>query len=504
MYLVSFYALRISSLFLSKTTCTRRLETTCMKHKNTHKDQSHVRKNVVKLAVEKIKSKLHDQVDLPFRDILSDSEIRAIMQEEGLVNRTRIFPPETTLRAFLEQMLNPDHSCAAAVARINADRIANNQEPGSPNTGDYVKARIAIPELIIDRINDNVNIKLEKNPCPQGMWREQEIKIFDGSTILMPDTAENQKEFPQHSNQTEGAGFPIARIVALTTLSTAAILGVEMGKYKGKGTGEMALARNLLEHLVDGDIVLGDRYYATYFFMATLMEMKTDFVFGQHGARKSDFRTGTRLEKGDHVIKLERPSRPSWMSKEDYEQVPKTITIREIKISADKPGFRAEPVIITTSMLNSKVVSKFELAELYNRRWNIELDLRNVKTTMNLDMLTCKTPAMIRKEIKIAILSYNLIRLMIVQAAFIDDIDPRTISFKGAMQMIVANLHNVSEAMVNTDRYVSVLCLIVKMRVGNRPGRYEPRAVKRRPKPHPRLKGPRKKYHQGDLKLKNS
>jgi hypothetical protein len=314
----------------------------------------------------------------------------------------------------------------------------------------------------------------------------------------MPDTPQNQAVWPQHDNQLEGVGFPIMRVVALMSFSTASVIDFRYGPFKGKGTGEHALARELLGSLEFGDIVLADRYYGSYYFIAELLQKGVDIITRQHGSRESDFRCGLRIDQGDHVIELVKPPRPSWMDKKTYETMPKTIALREIKTGIiDEED---EEVVIITTLVCPESYSRSELAACYKKRWNIELDLRSLKSVMGMDILACKTPEMITKELWTYILAYNLVRQLISKSAAKHSLEPRQISFTAAMQTLLAfiPLFDSNPPPETRKRYYdAMLRMIASHRIGNRPGRSEPRLVKRRPKPKTFLTRPRGESRTG-------
>ncbi|MCK5109834.1 MAG: IS4 family transposase, partial [Methanosarcinales archaeon] len=316
-------------------------------------------------------------------------------------------------------------------------------------------------------------------------WKGHSVKLVDGTTVSMPDTPENQKMYPQPEGQKEGVGFPIARLVAIISLSCGSVIDAAIGPYKGKETGEHALLRQILGSISAGDIILGDRYYCSYFLIAMLQRLGADSVFRIHARRKSDFRRGKKLGKNDHIIIWEKPKQiPNWMNKSMYCQMPDTLTIREIRINRK---------VITTTLLNPKEVTRKEIDELYTKRWLIEVDFRFIKTVLQMDILRCKTPDMVCKEIWVHLLAYNLIRTVMAQAAHRYNLPPRTLSFKGTIQQLNAFKERFLRS---TEKCLSTMCehllkAIVGQRVGNRHRRSEPRAVKRRRKPYPLLTKPR-------------
>jgi Transposase DDE domain len=382
----------------------------------------------------------------------------------------------------MAQALCADHSCQQAVMRVNAERVAKGLKPASPDTGAYCKARERLPEELIHRLVRASALKLEDAVPPEWLWKKRHVKLIDGSTVSMPDTLENQTEYPQQSAQEPGLGFPIARIVGVLSLSIGVAFDLAIAPYKGKLTGEHALLRQLLRCFATGDVALADSYYCSYFLIAALQKLGVDIVCRQHGARDSDFRRGKRLAKGDHIVTYVRPQRPDWMSVEEYAAVPRSIAVREVSVQVDVPGFRTESFVVVTTILCPACAAKQELADLFRQRWHVELDLRSIKDTMKMWILRCKTPEMVRKEIWVHLLAYNLLRKVMAEAAFKHQIKPREVSFKGSMQALNAFrfvwLYNPTADV--RALYDMMLDQVAALRVGNRPDRVEPRERKRR------------------------
>ena len=268
-----------------------------------------------------------------------------------------------------------------------------------------------------------------------------------------------------------------------------------MGPYSGKKTGEHALLRQLIPIFKKGDVVLGDCYYPSFFLMATLISMGVDMVFPIHASRTCDFRRGKRLGKKDHLMQWKKPCKPSWMTPEDYENFPDTITVRETAVTTKRKGYRSKTRVLVTTFLDPKQVDRQDLSNLYDCRWFVEISLKATKETMQMDILRTKTPEMVKKEIWAHLLAYNLIRKIMAQAANQYSRNPRQLSFKLAMQFILA--WRQAGCCLDVDCfYEQLLRSIAYKKVGNRPGRSEPRRIKRRPKAFPRLQKPRKFYHQ--------
>jgi hypothetical protein len=313
-------------------------------------------------------------------------------------------------------------------------------------------------------------------------WRGRRVCLVDGTTVPLADTAANQATFPQSRSQKPGLGFPLCRLLALLCLSSGAVIDAATCPTQGKGNDEQSLLRSLLDHLQSGDVLVGDAFFATYFLLAELQRRGVDGVFEQYGARRrsTDFRRGRRLGPRDHVIELRKPvTRPPWMTPAQYAAAPDTLSVREVRTGGK---------LLVTTLLCPRETSKDELKALYRQRWHAELDLRCLKTTLGMETLSCRTPDMAMKEIRVYLLAYNLVRALMLRAALHAGVAPRNVSFKHSVQLWLEWRASHRYA----DRNESVLLVLVaQRRVGRRPGRIEPRAVKRRPKPYPLLMQPR-------------
>jgi len=391
---------------------------------------------------------------------------------------------------FLAQSLSADGSCQQVVNDAMVKRMIGGLKPGKTNTGGYCKARARLPLTMVSTLAIQTGEIVAEGAASWWHWCGRQVRLVDGATVTLPDTEENQAEYPQSNSQKEGLGFPICRLVALLCLGSGALLNAATGPCKGKGSDEQSLLRSILDTLKGDDILLGDAFYATYFLLCELVNRGVDGVFEQHGSRKrsTDFSKGEKLGARDHLIVLNKPKqKPDWMNQDEYDQAPPTLKVRE---------FKAGGKIMVTTFLCSKDTPKSVLKVLYRSRWNVELDLRNIKTTLGMETLRCKTPEMAIKELWVYLLAYNLIRLLMAQAALLADQVPRQLSFKHTLQIWVAWQQRGG----GTNDAVSInalLVLIAEPRVGLRPGRVEPRALKRRQKPFPLLTEPRQVAREG-------
>ncbi len=430
---------------------------------------------------------------LPYQDLLDGDLVESALAEEPFEFRVRTYTPLITLWTFLTQVLDPDHSCRKAVSSLIAFLVARGEAPVSPDTGNYCKARKRLPLSFIVRLVRKVGQMLSRKAPSSWLWKGRAVVLVDGSTVSMPDTPANQKAYPQPRTQKPGLGFPLARFVAVICLSTGAVLDLAIGAYKGKRTGETSLLRTLMDRLEPGSILLGDRYFASYFGIAQLVDRDIDGVFRMHQRRKVDFRRGRCLGIEDHVVEWRKPERPEWMDEATYERMPSTMEVREVRFRVQVPGYRVHTIVLVTTLLDPNVYTKEDLAELYLQRWHIELDLRSIKVVMQMDVLRCKTPDMVEKEVWIHMLAYNIIRSFMAAAAAREKAKPRELSFKGTLQALTAFRDSMREA--SPERYARLWeAMFVVMgydRVGDRPGRVEPRCKKRRPKPYRMLTVPR-------------
>ena len=438
---------------------------------------------------------------LPFADTLSAEQIQHAFDAEHVHfgdDDEVVYTPPVTLWALLSQMLftAEQRSCVAAVVRVAAFYALLGREVCGTNTGAYCRARAKVPEGVVRRLTLQVARDCEAQVPAAWRWKGRNVRVVDGTTFSMPDTAENQAEYPQATSQAKGLGFPLMRAVALCSLATGMITALACGPYAGKETGETALLRTLFNELAPGDVLLGDRYYGGWFMLALLQELGVDFVTRLHQLRTADFERGRRLGKGDHVVSWPKPERPEWMDQETYDRLPRQLEVREVQVNIDVPGFRTESLVVVTSLLDPKEYSREDLAILYRRRWVVELHLRDIKTAMKLEVLRCKTPAMVRQELWTGLLVYNLIRQSMLQSAHQTERQPDELSFTATMQML-ANTWLTAAVVVEENGATADPLITLRLihgsshRVGNRPDRVEPRAVKRRPKSHPLLTKPR-------------
>jgi hypothetical protein len=408
--------------------------------------------------------------------------VQEAFRAEPVAGYDCVYTPLITVRLLLSQALDPDPSLRQAVSRLLAERAAQGQGAISAATGAYSQARQRLPEGVLERLTRHVGEGLLQRAPDMWRWQGCDVKIVDGTTVSMPDTAANQAAYPQPSNERPGLGFPLARLVVLFSLAVGTVLGAAVGPCAGKRTGELALFRSLHDQLRVGDVVLADRYYCSYFEFALLQQRGCDVVMRLHQRRPVDFRKGQRLGQEDHLIVWKKPKRPEWLDEATYEQLPDTLAVREVRLRGTRPGFRTQTVVVATTLQDPQAVTRRHLTDLYRMRWHGELDLRSLKETLQISILRGKTPQMVRKELWAHFLAYNLIHTVMAQAAEQHDLEPRQISFKGALQMLLAFAPHVLVARREElpELAERIRAAIAQHLVADRPNRYEPRARKRR------------------------
>jgi len=434
----------------------------------------------------------------PLTDHLLNAEhLARVITEEVGETRDRVFTPAVTLAALLGQIFSDDHSCQAAVGRLIAWRAARGLPPCSADTGGFCKARQRLPEALLPRLVRDTADRLRQGTPDAWLFHGHRVILADGSSVSMPDTPANQREYPQPRQQKPGCGFPIARVVVLICLATGGVLDAALGAARGKLTGEHALLRALHGRLKPGDVLVADAYYSSYDEVMLLRLIGVDVVMRQTGNRRSDFRRGRRLGREEHLVEWHRDrNRRAWMTREEFAALPRVMTMRELRVRVEQPGFRTRSFVVVTTLLDPEAFPRRELAAVYRARWHAEIDLRSLKQTMKMDVLRCKTPAMARKELWAHLLAANLIRGMMAAAARRHGAPPRRLSFQGARQMAEGFRVELNRAAAGEVAGLvgAMLEAVSSLRVGDRPDRVEPRVVKRRPKPYPRMQEPRQAF----------
>jgi hypothetical protein len=440
----------------------------------------------LRIQIQSFKNTFFQLNDLPFKGLLPESLIEAIHRSGDV--RSTVFTPLVTLRTFLFQVLSSTGACKEAVAHILIERIGLDYNANSMNTGPYCKARLRLQLPHLKKAVTSSGQVLHEQAPDRWLWNGYRVMLVDGTTLLMPDTDNNQKTYPQQSAQKPGLGYPIVRLVGLLSLATGSCIDYAIGPYQGKGTGETSLFSHLIRSLGQHDLLLADRYYTSYANIALLVEQGIPLVFRQQSTVKSDFRRGQHLGAKDHLIRVKKPKKKTvWISDAAWEKLPDELLIRE---------FSVKGTVYVTTLVNVRTYPKKSLAKLYQQRWQIEVDFRTIKTHMGMEMLRCKTAQMVEKEIAVHLLAYNLIRANIARAACLNDKEPRHLSFMAVVQL----MRNTATLCITLTRAAlgklipSLLIAMAQTEIGQRKRPNQPRVIKRRPKGYPLMTKPRREY----------
>jgi hypothetical protein len=416
-------------------------------------------------------------------------------EEEGPNSRERIYTLQLTFECFLWQLLNPKTSCREVVRQVQALFQLHEQGPVQDGDSGYVQARLRLPRERFEQALSATAQNADRRVRPLGQLQGRPVKVADGSTTQMPDTAQNQRRYPQPPSQKPGCGFPVLKFVVLFSLASGALLNVFLGSLHHH---DLRLLRGLWDQLKKGDILLGDRAYGEYTTLAGLPSQGVDVVARLHHRRKVDFRKARRLGKNDGLFVLTKGCQQSEiLSAAQWALLPAQITVRIIRFTTTIRGFRSRRVTLVTTLLNPKLYPAQDLVALYARRWRLELCLRDLKTTMGMEVLRCKTPDMAEKELLAYLVAHNLIRCVMAEAVARDPGDLERVSFKGsvdALRQYSAAIAQARNRKIRCQLWEDLLGNLVRDLVRKRPQRTEPRAVKRRPKPYPLLNQPRRRF----------
>ena len=447
--------------------------------------------NTVTNRVKILKEKFSQSLGLPFRELLPEFVIEQAIDELKIKYRCRLFDPFVTLWVFLSQVLDVDKSCHNAVSRMIAYLANQGVEIPSTDTSAYCQARSKLSENLLEKLFGKSAQSLEEKVTTEYLWCGRNVKVIDGSSVSMPDTVENQKAYPQPSSQNPGCGFPIAKIGVLFSLATGAAIAIVIDVMN---THDLKLARKLYKFLNPLDILLGDRAFCAYADLISIKNLGCDAVFRKHQSRKTTMLKGKIVGDCDKLVTWHKPQKcPKGLSLEEFVALPQSLTVREIYYYIIIPGFRTQRVSLITTLLDTTVYSSLNLLRLYGERWNVELNLKHLKTTLGMEILRCKTPAMVRKEIYVYLLAYNLLRSLMWLSGTTYGAPPLRLSLQGTRHHL-SHFMTVLLAAPSTQRhhiYRTLLKVIVHKSVPLRPGRSEPRVRKRRPKSYPLMKQPR-------------
>ena len=431
-------------------------------------------------------------------DALGEEIPASIFERYEAGRRTRVYPLVVTFWAMLTQALREDASCAAAVAEVAAWRAGLGEPVASAGTSAYCQARARLPEDLLRDAGTAVSASLERERPGEALWRGHRVLAVDGTEVQMPDTAENRAAFPQPAGQEEGCGFPVARLVGLLDLCAGGWLEIAISARSSAENHGMA---RLLAHIRAGDVLVGDRLYCSYEQLAVLRGLGAHFVGRHHQARKVDFRRGRRLGPDERLVTWARPRRQppgSTLDAEAWAALPETMEVRIIRARVHSREGGRETIYIATTLTGPATHPAAEVASINLHRWEIELRIRDIKSTMGMDMLRCRTPPMVRREILAHMVAYNALRLLMLRSAHAHGAAHRRIGFKGALQVVAASARRFAgtrgRPRLRARARDGMMAAIAAQETRERPGRNEPRRVKRRPKCTRWLQRPRREH----------
>ena len=447
-----------------------------------------------KLADERLKVSRHSisQLGNCFGQFIPKSELSN--KSKGKFSRRRLFSKENTFWAFFSQVLDADSGCREVIRKVQAHAALKSLQIPSSSTAAYCQARNKLDQESLENIISHTSNSLRAQGT-NNLWKNRRVIVTDGTGVSMPDTMDNQSQWPQSSNQKPGCGFPQARICACFCLHTGALLSYQLGSRKN---GELSLLRQQMDTFNPGDIFLGDKGFCSYYDVSMFQERKVDSVISlARRIPETDTTSIKVLGTGDLLIHWKKPQWVKQLSydKETWEKLPEMLTLRQIKVTVNIPGFRVKSYYIITTLTDPKQYPAEDIADLYRERWDVELFFRDIKTTMGMDILRCRTPKMIEKEVIMHFIVYNSIRMLMLKAAKKSAQPARKISFKASIQALRQWEPSFNQAGINDSEkkrlFAALISTIGNTRLYIRPERREPRCLKRRPKPFGLLTAPR-------------
>jgi Transposase DDE domain len=431
-------------------------------------------------------------------DFIEDDAIERACRQVGHRWRRCYWTPAVTILTFVRQVLNGNCACRRAVAMTLASGLS---EPVAANDGmacdpsAYSQARQKLPRALLEQLNRQVVERVRAFAGSSKRWCGRRVVIVDGSSASMPDTPQLQSTFPQPSGQKPGCGFPVARLLAIFCWASGCL---EELLADSLHVSELSLFRRLLGRLPAGTVVLADTFFSSYYDLVLIQQDGLDGVYRLHQRRPTDLRFGMRLGIGDHLITWDKPKiPPRGVSPEDWAPIPQSLTVRHVRVNIDRAGFRRRSLDLVTTLLDAATYTTEDLAGLYRDRWMAELNLRSLKTIMGMEVLRCQSIDMVHKELLIYQLAYNLVRILMWRAAEEHSTDVRRLSHAGTMQRIAAVLPHLQHCRTTAAQAVMMRRLlnwIAADTLPDRPGRFEPRCVKRRPKQYTFLTKSRRSY----------
>ncbi len=455
-----------------------------------------MRRNVVRGRVARRWRSLEELPACELPVLFTDwTSLDEVLGDDEPVQDRDIFTSVRTFWLFISQVLSADGSCREALSQALTFVAESRQNLVSGSTSGYCQARKRLGLEWIEGIARRVALELGTREGGGETWCGRCVQVVDGSSVSMPDTSANQARWPQPSRQSPGCGFPVMRLVALFSLQTGALLELATGALKD---AERTLWRSLWSKLKKGHVVLADRGFGGFAEFIMLAQQGVDMVC-RLKTHKRAVREVKSLGKGDRLVEWTKDGKacPKWMTREQWNNFPNVLIVRELDFNVDMPGFRTQSFTIATTLLDPVAYPKEEFKVLYLRRWQVEVFLRDLKIGMGMDILRTKSPDMVEKELAIYWITYNLVRGLMLDAANAYPCAPDRISFKGSMVLagtFARSIARTKDAQGQQNLLECLLYYIAHDTLPSRPNRHEPRAKKRRPKNYQLLNKPRKEF----------
>lgn len=425
------------------------------------------------------------------------STYRLAQEDEGAFSRDRCWNLRLVFWTFLWQIAQAGVSCREAIRQAQALCQLQHRTVPPDESSPYCQARVKLPLERLNEIHRAVVNDSEAAVAQKDLWCGRRVQVIDASTTVAPDTLANQKAFPQQRSQKPGCGFPILRLLGLFSMATGLFTAWTIGPWQSH---ELVLLQALWPFLQPGQVLLGDRGFGIWVVLAQCLQHEVDGLFRVRGHRQSDWRRGRRLSKNERGVQWAKPKlKPAYLSARAWAQLPPTLELRLVRVLIAERGFRTRKVILVTTLLDREQYPAKALADLYRRRWDMELSLRHLKTTLQMERLSCKSPAMLEREIRMHFLVHNLVRRLMFESARSAGVSLSRISFAGALSAARRQAEALLQARTQRQRRKllhELYRVIAQDLVPDRPGRWEPRAVKRRPKPFALLTCHRRRFRE--------
>ena len=458
----------------------------------------------------KLRNSTLSELSVIFGDLVPMEQLAPT--KNGKNSRVRVYSANVTFWGFLFQVLSTGTACREVVRKVQSFCSEKELPLPSSNNAAYCTARTRVKDSDLEVIHKKVCEKVEQRVIADQRWKGRDVRVLDGTGITLPDTPKNQAEFPQPSIQRKGCGFPVMKVVACFCLASGALLKWVETELKRH---ESRILQQFIGFLKPGDVVLTDRGFSSYGNLASLFKEGIDALMRVHQMKKLNYNEGKALGPMDRLVTWLKPKVcPKGWDKDHWANLPETLELRIVRITIEVKGFRVRQYDLVTTLLDAELYTSDDLAELYFRRWAVELFFRHIKTTMGMEMLRCKTPEMIRKELRMFIIAHNLIRALMQEAANLYQCDLTRLSFKGTIDTLrhfSYAINATKDSLKNRNRVIDEMLLVIASeKVPLRENRSEPRAVKKRPKPFPRLTKhrsiyvvPKSRKNKGKRKVKN-